>query len=131
MAVRMTEEEYIELMNHRGIIEPAPKKSKYRNRRVRVDGILFDSQKEADYYQELKLQLRAGTIRGFCRQPEFVLVAGHGERRPVTYKADFIVFHLDGTAEIIDTKGYETETFRLKEKLFYEKFPGLELKVVK
>ena len=78
-----------------------------------------------------QVALRAGIIRGFCRQPEFVLVSGFADRQPITYRADFIVFNLDGTVEIIDTKGYETETFRLKEKLFYEKFPGLKIKVVR
>lgn len=129
--MRMTEEEYMELMAKRGHQIEKPKKTKYSNNRVRVDGILFDSQLEANYYQDLKLQLKAGLIKGFCRQPEFVLVAGFADRQPITYRADFIVFNLDGTVEIIDTKGYETETFRLKEKLFREKFPGLELKVVK
>lgn len=133
MSLRWTEEEYMEYQRKRGssnIFEPA-KKPKYNNKRVLVDGILFDSQKEADYYSELKLQLMAGVIRGFCRQPEFILVEGFAGRKPVTYRADFIVFHLDGTFEIIDTKGYETETFKLKHKQFLNKFPGLEIKVVK
>lgn len=134
MSLRMSEEEYLEYQYKRGsknILEPVKKRSKYNNKRIRVDGILFDSKLEADYYSDLKLQLRAGTIKGFCRQPEFVLVAGFADRKPVTYKADFIVFNLDGTAEIIDVKGMETEVFKIKRKQFEEKFPGLELKVVK
>lgn len=129
--MRMTEDEYAELMGRRGMAEPAPKPSKYHSKRVRVDGILFDSQKEADYYGDLKIQLQAGTIKGFCRQPEFILLAGFAKQRPETYRADFIVFHLDGTAEIVDTKGAETETFKIKRKQFRAKFPRLELKVVK
>ena len=92
---------------------------------------MFDSKLEADYYSELKIQLQAGVIKGFCRQPEFVLIAGFADRKPVTYRADFIVFNLDGTAEVIDTKGIETEVFKIKEKQFYEKFPHLELKIVR
>jgi hypothetical protein len=133
MSLRWTEEEYMDYQRKRGstnVFQPT-KRAKYNNKRIRVDGILFDSQKEADYYSELKLQLKAGTIRGFCRQPEFILVEGFGARKPVTYRADFIVFHLDGTAEIIDTKGMETETFRIKHKQFLNKFPGLELKIIK
>lgn len=134
MSLRWTEEEYREFQLKRGssnIFEPVKKQSKYRNKRVMVDGILFDSQKEADYYSELKLQLMAGDILGFCRQPEFILVEGFAERKPVTYRADFIVFHLDGTFEIIDTKGFETEIFKIKHKQFLNKFPGLEIKIVK
>jgi len=122
--------EYQRKRGSSNIFEPV-KKPKYNNKRVLVDGILFDSQKEADYYNELKLQLMAGAIRGFCRQPEFILVEGFADRKPVTYKADFIVFHLDGTFEIIDIKGFETEIFKIKHKQFLNKFPGLKIKVVK
>jgi hypothetical protein len=124
--LRMTEEEYARLTG-----QEVKKKPKYHNKRIRVDGILFDSQKEADYYSELKLQLRAGVIRGFCRQPEFILLEGFAGRQPEIYKADFIVFNLDGTAEIIDVKGIETEVFRIKQKQFAAKYPWLELKIVK
>ena len=129
----MSEDEYLEYLRKRGsenVFKPA-KRAKYNNKRVRVDGILFDSKLEADYYAALKLKLKAGLIRGFCRQPEFVLQEGFAGRKPVTYKADFIVFNLDGTVDIIDTKGYETETFRIKHKQFLNKFPGLELKIIK
>ena len=135
MSLRMTEEEFTEFQIKRfaknNIKPKKPKRSKYNNKRVRVDGILFDSQKEADYYSELKLQLRAGVIKGFCRQPEFILVDGFADKKPVIYKADFIVFKQDGIAEIIDVKGMETEIFKLKKKQFEDKFPELEIKVVK
>jgi len=130
--MRMTEDEYEDLMERRGRVKkPAPKPSKYNNKRIRVDGVLFDSKKEADYYGDLKLQLKAGVIKGFCRQPEFILTAGFGKRKPVTYKADFIVFSLDGTADVIDVKGVETEVFKIKKKLFADRFPELELKIEK
>lgn len=108
--MRMSENEYAAYQRKNGssnILEPI-KKPKYNNNRVKVDGILFDSQMEAGYYSELKLQLRAGLIKGFCRQPEFVLVEGLGDIRPVIYKADFIVFNLNGEADVIDVKGFET-----------------------
>jgi hypothetical protein len=133
MSLRMSEDEYMEYQRKHGsnnVLEPV-KKPKYNNKRIRADGILFDSQKEADYYSELKLQLKTGNIKGFCRQPEFILVEGFAERKPVTYRADFIVFNLDGTCEIVDIKGFETEVFKLKHKQFMNKFPGLELKIIK
>lgn len=135
--MRWTEDQYTEYLRKcnkmpgQGPILKPVKKSKYNNNRVRVDGILFDSQLEADYYSDLKLQLKMGTIRGFCRQPEFILQEGFGATKPVCYRADFIVFNLDGTAEIIDTKGFETQEFKRTKKLFRAKFPRLELKVVK
>jgi hypothetical protein len=129
--MRWSENQYADYLQKKGITPETEKQPKYRNRRVRVDGMLFDSQLEADYYCELKLQLKAGEINGFCRQPEFILVEGLAGQKPVMYKADFIVFNLDGTAEIIDTKGMETEIFKLKHKQFKAKFPNLELKVEK
>lgn len=92
------------------------KKSKYGANKVEIDGIKFDSQKEADYYSELKLRLAAGEIKGFCRQAEFVLA------KNTRYKADFIVFNNDGTSEIIDVKGFKTDVYKLKKKLFEDKF---------
>lgn len=127
--MRWSENQYADYLQKKGITMTPEKRPKYRNRRVKVDGILFDSQLEADYYSNLKLQLKIGTIRGFCRQPEFVLQEGFGDVRPITYRADFIVFNLDGTYEIIDTKGFETQEFKRTRKLFKAKFPGLELKV--
>jgi len=135
--MRWTEEQYTEYLRKnnklpgQGLILKPVKKSKYNANRVRVDGILFDSQLEADYYNDLKLQLKMGTIKGFCRQPEFVLQEGFATTRPITYRADFIVFHNDGTYEIIDTKGFETQEFKRTRKLFNAKFPRLELKVEK
>jgi hypothetical protein len=98
---------------------------------VKKDGIYFDSILESNYYDNLKLRFQAGEIKGFCRQPEFILLEGFADIRPEIYKADFIVFNPDGTAEIVDTKGIETEVFKIKRKQFVDKFPGLELKIIK
>lgn len=126
-----SEEELEEYMKRIGkSSQESVKKSKYNNSRIKRDGILFDSTLEADYYDHLKLQLKAGTILGFCRQPEFILLEGFADQKPETYKADFIIFNLDGTAEVADTKGFQTEIFKIKHKQFRAKFPGLELKIV-
>lgn len=73
-------------------------KSKYGAKKTSIDGHTFDSLKEANYYEELKIRLRAEEIRGFCIQPTFILAPN------LKYKADFIVFNNDGTSEIIDVK---------------------------
>lgn len=108
-----------------------PKRSKYNNKKTWIDGICFDSKMEARYYNSLKLLQEAGAIRGFCLQPEFVLQEGNAENRAITYKADFIVFHLDGRAEIVDVKGYESQQWKRTFKQFRLKYPNLDLKVVK
>ncbi len=92
------------------------KKSKYGANKVEVEGIMFDSKKEADYYSELKLRLIAKDIKGFCRQTEFILAPN------LRYKADFIIFNNDGTSEIIDVKGMQTQVYKDKKKVFEDKF---------
>ena len=108
--------------------------NKYNNRKSLVDGILFDSKKEADYYIVLKADKKAGKIEGFEIQPEFMLQEGftkNGKRyRPIKYIADFKVAHNDGNIEIIDTKGVITKEFAIKQKLFEAKYPDLSLKII-
>ena len=91
-------------------------KSKYRANKASVDGHTFDSQKEADYYCELKLKLQAKEIDGFCLQPTFMLAPS------LKYKADFIVFNSDNTYEVIDVKGLKTKEYIAKKKVFEDKY---------
>ncbi|MTI62256.1 MAG: DUF1064 domain-containing protein [Firmicutes bacterium] len=75
---------------------------KFKNKKPIVDGITFDSQKEANYYCELKIQKRAGKIRNFELQPEFLLQEGFRDKnghkhQSIKYRADFKVIHNDGT----------------------------------
>lgn len=99
------------------------KQTKYRANKTSVDGHTFDSQKEADYYCELKARLRGGDIKGFCLQPIFILAPG------LKYKADFVIFNNDGTQEIIDVKGFKTKEYITKKKVFEEKY-NLKIKEV-
>lgn len=92
------------------------KKSKYRANKTSIDGHTFDSQKEADYYSELKLRLKANEIKGFCLQPVFMLAPG------LKYKPDFIIFNNNGEVEIIDVKGIKTKEYIAKKKMFEDKF---------
>ena len=92
------------------------KKSKYRANKVSVDGNTFESQKEADYYCELKIKLQAKEINGFCLQPTFILAPG------LKYKADFIVFWKNNETQVIDVKGFKTKEYIAKKKVFEDKF---------
>ena len=108
MTLRMTEAEAKKL----GVKVPEQKKrSKYNARKVRVDGIAFDSQAEANYYCRLKLLLRAGEIDGFCRQARFVVTEGRNGDRGTEYVTDFVVFYPDGSYRIVDVKGVKTDAF--------------------
>ena len=90
--------------------------SKYRANKVSIDGHTFDSQKEANYYCELKLRLQGNEINGFCLQPTFILAP------KLKYKADFIIFHKDNSTEIIDVKGVKTKEYIAKKKVLEDKY---------
>lgn len=115
------------LAEYRKTISRKSKRSKYGNRKVEIDGHVFDSKMEARYYQHLKLLKQAKQIKDFKLQPKFTLLEAfekHGEKhRKIEYIADFEVHHLDETIEIIDVKGHETKDFLIKKKLFHYRYP--------
>ncbi|WP_035430896.1 DUF1064 domain-containing protein [Bacillus sp. UNC322MFChir4.1] len=109
--------------------------SKYRNKKVELDGHVFDSKAERDYYEGLKIRQAAGEIQGFELQPVFELQPAFKKNgkafKKITYKADFMVYLPGGEVEVIDIKGLATETFKVKMKLFEYKYPHLHLTLLK
>jgi Protein of unknown function (DUF1064). len=109
--------------------------SKYRAKKTVIDGIMFDSKAEAQYYVELKLLKRSKKIASFECQPEYELIPKFKKNgktfRAVKYIADFLVTHLDGSEEVVDVKGVLTPVYRLKKTLFESKYPHLTIKEVK
>ena len=105
---------------------------KYGNKKVIVDGITFDSRKEARRYRELKLLERAGQIQHLELQKEFELIPTQREadtvgvrggvkrgkviEHSVKYKADF-VYTENGKTVVEDTKGMRTKDYIIKRKL--------------
>lgn len=117
------------------LTEKPRKTNKYNNQKTIVDEIEFDSKKEAEYYCMLKILKQAGEIRDFGLQPRYELQPSfekNGEKyRAITYIADFVIVNNDGTTEVIDVKGVETQVFKIKKKMFEYQYPDLSLKVVK
>jgi hypothetical protein len=105
--------------------EPEAKKprSKYNAERVTIDGIKFDSKKEARFYMLLRQRQAAGDLLRFHRQVTFDLEGG------IRYICDFQIFENDGTVHYVDTKGMETETFKLKRKQVKARY-GVEIETV-
>lgn len=108
--------EHWSVEDYKNYNEKKTRKTKYRAYKTSVDGHTFDSQKEAEFYIDLKNRLRANDIKGFCLQPIFILAPG------LKYKPDFIIFNNDGTQEIIDVKGFKTKEYIAKKKVFEEKY---------
>lgn len=90
------------------------KPSKHRNVRTVIDGITFDSKKEARRWQELVLLERIGEIKLLERQVKFDIVVNG--QKVCYYKADF-VYWKDGQRVVEDAKGMLTPMYRLKKKL--------------
>lgn len=107
--------------------------NKYRNRKIVIDNIKFDSVLEANRYQELKLLQRAKQISNLKLQVPFVLQESFKKNgktyRKIEYIADF-VYEENGQTIVEDTKGMKTETFKIKQKLFEYKYPELSIKII-
>ena len=94
---------------------------KYRNKKTEVNGISFDSRKEAKRYQELLLLEKAGAITDLKMQVKYVLIPsqrinGKVVERECAYKADFVYVE-NGETVVEDTKGFKTKDYIIKRKL--------------
>lgn len=85
--------------------------NKYKAIRTAVDGIEFDSKREAEFYRKLLLLKKAGEIVELELQPEFSILD------VAKYRADFRVKTKEGETVIYDVKGFRTPLYRLKKKL--------------
>lgn len=109
--------------------------NKYHSTPCEVDGIRFDSQKEARRYSELKLLECAGEIKNLVVHPVYLLQGGfkhHGKYvRPITYEVDF-GYTENGSHVVEDVKSEATKTalFRVKQKMFWFIFPDFELRII-
>lgn len=108
------------------------KTSKYGSHKTVVDGIEFDSKKEAMRYAELRTLEKAGAIHDLKMQVKFVLIPAQREpdkegprggkvkgkllERECSYIADF-TYYENGVFVVEDTKGFRTPDYKIKRKL--------------
>lgn len=104
--------------------------NKYHAKRTTIDGITFDSRKEANYYCELKLLKSAGIIKDIQLQPRFRLQDGFRRNgmayRPIDYVADFLITFRDGKQKVVDVKGTKTDVYMMKKKMLLYKYPNID-----
>lgn len=122
---------------------------KYGNKKYTVDGITFDSMREAHRYQELKAMQKAGIIQDLRLQVKFVLIPVQREESAEVYKsgknkgkpklgkvlerecsyiADFVYLE-NGVLVVEDAKGMRTKDYILKRKMMLF-FHGIKIKEV-
>ena len=124
------------------------KESKYRNRKVEYDGMLFDSKKELKRYIFLKDAEERGVISGLRRQIRYELIPAikraeivhlktkdkvveRTEQLPITYTCDFC--YMKGEEEVFEdvkpSKSMIPTEFTLKAKLFFWKY-GKKIRLI-
>lgn len=107
--------------------------SKYRAKKTEVDGIKFDSKKEAKRYIALRELEKKGNIEKLMLQPRFLLQEGFRKNgkayRKIEYVADFM-YEQDGKLIIEDVKGMKTDVYKLKQKLFEKRYQDLTIKEI-
>lgn len=126
-------------------------RAKYGNKKAVIDGITFDSKKEAQRYTELKLLEKAGKITGLQLQREFELIPEQREKtdqiytkgpnkgrfkpgklleRKCSYVADFVYWNLENNCMVVeDAKGMRTKEYIIKRKLMLHIY-GIRIKEV-
>lgn len=120
---------------YRQLTQKARRKNKYHAKKAyrEVNGVLteFDSQREAQRWDELCMLQSAGKIQDLKRQVRFVLIPPQRERLPngkpgkviereVAYIADFF-YRERGETVVEDAKGCKTPEYIIKRKLMLER----------
>lgn len=99
------------------------KTHKYKATKTVIDGITFDSKKEADYSKKLALLLKAGKIKDLSRQVAFCWIEKHShDGKEIDFKrryvADFVYYDVTLKKTIIvDVKGFKTTEYKKKKKI--------------
>lgn len=102
--------------------------SKYHAVKTMVNGIRFDSRKEAHRYQELLLLEKAGEISALRLQVSYELIPKQKGERACIYKADF-VYEDHGETIVEDVKGVRTDAYKIKRKLMLWRY-GVRIREV-
>ena len=110
--------------------------NKYGAKKIEIDGHVFDSKREAEYYKMYKKMVDDGEIVGLELQPCFTLIPSFtnwaGKKvRPCHYTADFLLHFSGGREMVVEVKGFRTRDYVLRRKMFEYKYPQYEFKEVR
>jgi len=106
--------------------------SKYRNKKVKMDGYIFDSIVESERYMELRWYEKAGRILSLVVKSKYILIPKNDKFRAIEYEDDFS-YRENGELIVEDVKPkfknkkaeqryHQTEAYRMfkvKQKLMY------------
>jgi len=97
------------------------KKNKYSAVRQTYNGYSYMSKRESQKAWDLDMLVKAGEIKSWEKQKKIELKGENGNH-VCNYFIDFVVYHHDGTTEFIEVKGFKTDLWALKWKLFKDKY---------
>jgi hypothetical protein len=109
--------------------------NKYHARKVTIDGITFDSLAESRRYTTLKYMQMTGEISGLRVHTPYTVIPAftyQGKKvAAITYEPDFDYrIGSKQVAEDVKSPATKTEVFRVKQKLFWLRFPDIELRII-
>lgn len=130
MTDKMTAAEYKAIHSKKVAQKAQGTRMKYKNEKPIIDGITFDSKKEAKYYGLCKLRVACKQLIRFEHHVIYPLVVNG--LKISSYEADFVLYHPNGTVSVIDVKGDYTATlpvFMIKKKLMVA-LHGIHIQIV-
>jgi len=95
------------------------------------DGVKYDSGFEADFARELLLRQKAKDIQKFEAHVKIPLTVNGF--LICNYYIDFKVYNNDGIIEMVECKGWQSEIWKIKWKIFcalYEKDPNTKITLI-
>lgn len=127
------------------------KKLKYNNQPTEYKGGLFDSKLEVKYVKSLDLQKMSGLIKDYKTQVKIEINVKYIDGNPIlttesikelknkgikskhlaNYYIDFVIINNDGSVKYVETKGFETQLWKLKFNLMEAILTNADIEVVK
>lgn len=106
------------------------RKNKYGNKKIKTDNNgSFDSKLELSHYEQLLWLEKAKKISDLQRQVGIKLAKSHKCR--IVYKADFIFYDIENKEWVVmDSKGFVTDSFRLKKAWLLDNFTNFRFEIV-
>jgi len=112
--------------------------NKFHAKKVKIDGIFFDSKRESEFYLSYKAKLQAGVIAKIECHPRYTLLDSFRDcngkaERAITYKPDFRLTYADGTIEVVEVKSKRTAKepdYIMRRKLFKHNNPDVKFSEV-
>lgn len=119
----------LKLMNRKkGAKSTGPRIKGYRSCKCNA-GHIHDSRGEAGHCNNLEYRKRAGDIKDYDQQTTFNFMING--KKICGHRVDFVVYGMDGRKWVEEYKGFETDVWKIKKKLFEALYPEIEYIVIK